>query len=118
MNQINYQGRRFVGVANSANGEVSDRTVFDYRQRGGVVWATYEGGGVRFGTLVATVGSSGQLEMRYSHVNALGELMTGKCQSTPEVLQDGRLRLHETWQWTSGDETRGESIVEEVVSGT
>jgi hypothetical protein len=112
---INYNGRRFVGVANSANGEVSSRTVFHYRQQDDVVWATYEGGGVRFGTLVATVDRAGQLDMRYSHVNASGELMTGTCQSKPEVLLDGRLRLHECWQWTSGDKSRGESIVEEVL---
>ncbi len=32
----------------------------------------------------------------------------------PEVLPDGRLRLREVWQWTSGDLSQGESVVEEV----
>ena len=40
--------------------------------------------------------------------------MTGRCASTPEVLADGRLRLHERWQWTCGGEEEGESTVEEV----
>jgi hypothetical protein len=53
--------------------------------------------------------------MRYQHVNARGELMTGQCRSTPEVLPDGRLRLRESWQWTSGDGTSGESVVEEII---
>jgi hypothetical protein len=113
MPRPDYDKRRFVSVSNTANGEVDGRTVFSYRQQGDVVWATYEGGGVRFGTLVATVDSEGRLDMRYGHVNAAGVLMTGICQSTPEVLPDGRLRLHERWQWTSGDSSRGESIVEE-----
>lgn len=52
--------------------------------------------------------------MRYQHVNAEGELMTGICRSTPEVLADGRIRLHEKWRWTSGDLSSGESIIEEV----
>ncbi len=52
--------------------------------------------------------------MRYQHVNRDGELMTGHCRSTPELLPDGRLRLHESWQWTSGDGSRGESIIEEI----
>jgi hypothetical protein len=111
--RISYDTRRFVSVSNTANGEVDARTVFHYRQRGDVVWATYEGGGVRFGTLVATVDAEGRLDMRYSHVNARGELMTGVCRSTPEVLPDGRLRLRERWRWTSGDGSEGESIVEE-----
>lgn len=111
--RISYDNRRFVSVANTPNGEVDARTVFSYRQQGDVVWATYEGGGVRFGTLVATVDTQGRLDMRYSHVNTAGALMTGVCQSTPEVLPDGRLRLHERWQWTSGDGSQGESVVEE-----
>ena len=114
MKTINYDGRLFSPVANTDNGEVSSSTVFHYRQRGNVVWATYEGGDISFGTLVAKVDEEGRLDMRYSHVNRNGELMTGRCESTPEALPDGRLRLHERWQWTSGDGSRGESIVEEV----
>jgi hypothetical protein len=52
--------------------------------------------------------------MRYQHLNSGGELMTGKCRSTPDILPDGRLRLRELWQWTSGDFSRGESVIEEV----
>jgi len=51
--------------------------------------------------------------MRDSHVNRGGWLMTGRCESTPEALPDGRLRLRERWQ-SSGDGSRGESVVEEV----
>lgn len=40
--------------------------------------------------------------------------MTGRCLSTPEYLPDGRIQLYEKWQWTSGDQSAGESIVEEV----
>ena len=111
---VDYDGRRFRAVANSANGEVGEATVFEYRQRGDVVWATYHGGGIEFGTLVATVDEEGALDMRYSHVSADGDLRTGVCRSTPERLADGRLRLHERWRWTSGDESEGTSILEEI----
>jgi hypothetical protein len=109
-----YGGKRFASVANTPNGEVSGDTVFDYRQRGDVVWAIYEGGAIRKGTLVAVAGADGALDMRYQHVNMKGEIMTGECQSTPEALADGRIRLHEAWQWTSGDRSSGTSIVEEI----
>ena len=36
------------------------------------------------------------------------------CRSVPEVLADGRLRLHETWSWTEGGEGAGTSTVEEM----
>ena len=114
MSDINYDNRYFAPKVNSANGEVNASTQFHYRQQGRVVWATYEGGDVQFGTLVARVNDDGSLDMRYSHINRNGELMTGHCHSVPEVLADGRLRLHERWRWTSGDESEGESIVEET----
>jgi len=111
---IDYEGRRFRAVENSASGEVSEATVFEYHQRGSVVWATYHGGDVTFGTLIATADDEGRLDMRYSHANADGVLMTGVCQTTPERLPDGRLRLHERWRWTSGSEAHGTSTLEEI----
>lgn len=111
---VDYNGRRFASVENSATGEVGPETVFTYHQDGDVVWATYEGGAVRFGTLIATADERGNLDARYGHVNESGEIMTGECRSTPEVLPDGRIRLHEDWRWTSGDLSSGASIVEEI----
>jgi hypothetical protein len=111
---VGYEGRRFRSVGNSETGEVGPETVFDYSQDGDVVSATYGGGGVRSGFLIATADGEGNLDARYAHVNASGELMTGECRTTPERLPDGRLRLHEEWRWTSGDGSSGRSIVEEI----
>lgn len=112
---VNYDGRRFRSTENASTGEVSAETLFHYHQEGDVVWGTYSGGAIRRGTLVAKADPEGHLDMRYAHVNTAGKLMTGRCHSTPEVLDDGRIRLHERWQWTSGDGSLGESVVEEVV---
>lgn len=108
-----YDGKTFRSVTNTANGEVSGDTLFHYHQEGAIVWAEYGGGAIVRGTLIATVTPDNGLDMRYQHVNTAGELMTGRCRTTPEQLPDGRLRLHERWQWTSGDNSSGESIVEE-----
>ena len=111
---ISYSGRRFCPTENSATGEVGPGTVFSYEQDGDVVSATYRGGDVRFGSLVATADAEGNLDARYQHVNTSGELMTGECRTRPEVLPDGRMRLHEEWRWTSGDRSSGRSVVEEI----
>jgi hypothetical protein len=111
---LNYNNKTFRSIQNSATGEVSSATVFRYRQEGDVVTAEYEGGEIVFGTLIATVDKHGVLDMRYQHLNKAAELMTGQCISTPELLDDGRIRLHEKWQWTCGDGAKGESVVEEV----
>ena len=111
---LDYNARVFRSVANSDGGDVDEATTFNYYQRDDVVWATYAGGSVVFGTLLAKVDASGNLDMRYQHVSADGNFKSGRCESRPEVLSDGRLRLHERWQWTDGAVGQGESIVEEV----
>ena len=114
---ISYDDRIFRSVANTPNGEVGAETRFHYRQRGDFVWASYEGGGIAHGHLVATVAADGALDMLYHHRSATGALMAGVCRSRLEILPDGRYRLHEEWQWTSGDKSRGTSVVEEVRAG-
>lgn len=111
---FDYAGRRFASVSNSAGGDVDSSTIFEYRQNGDLVWATYSGGAVRYGMLIARLLSNGGLDARYQHMTAAGEIKTGICTTMPEQLVDGRLRLHEAWEWTSGDRARGTSIVEEV----
>lgn len=113
---INYDARTFASVRNSAAGEVGAGTVFHYHQNENFVWADYSGGEIVRGHLIALCGDDGSLEMRYHHVNKKGELMTGICTSTPETLPDGRVRLHEKWHWSCGDNSTGESIIEEVFS--
>lgn len=112
--KLSYDGRTFKPVQNSATGEVGSGTTFNYHQSGDVVWAEYSGGGVRFGQLVAICDADGVLDARYQHVNNKNELMTGVCRSAPEILPDGRMRLHESWRWTSGDHSFGESVIEEI----
>ena len=111
---INYHNKTFRSVSNTANGEVSNETVFHYKQEGNIVTATYSGGAVAQGHLIALVNERGSLDMRYHHVNTSGTIMTGICRSTPEVLPGGKIRLHEEWQWTSGDGSNGKSVVEEL----
>jgi len=113
MSKINYDNRKFASVANSETGEVSAETVFYYHQKDDLVWAEYKGGAIVFGSLIAICDADGNLDMRYQHLNTDGELMTGICHSTPEILADDRIRLHEKWQWTCGDFSKGESIIEE-----
>ena len=110
---INYNDRYFRSIGNVA-GDVDANTLFHYRQEDNVVWATYRGGGVAFGTLTALVLPDGRLDMRYQQVSKDGTIKTGRCWSTPEMLPDGRVRLHESWSWTEGGAGAGESCIEEI----
>ena len=104
----------FRSISNTENGEVGSDTVFHYHQEGSTVWADYAGGEIRRGHLIGSMLEDGRLEFLYHHVNTAGELSAGRCTSRPEALSDGRLRFLETWQWMTGDESSGTSIIEEI----
>lgn len=111
--KINYDNKRFKAVKNSENAEATAETIFLYKQKGNIVTAQYSGGTIQKGHLIGLVDNNGNIEMRYHQVNKKGQLMTGICNSKPEVLPNSKIRLHETWQWTSGDNSKGKSIIEE-----
>ena len=111
---ISYNGKKFRPVSNTENGETSAETIFHYQQEGEILSAAYAGGKIRKGHLLGIVDEEGRIEMCYHQVNDEGKLMTGRCSSTPEILPNGKVRLHEVWEWTSGDKTRGVSVIEEL----
>lgn len=111
---IHYHNRFFRAAASSEGGEVSAETLFQYRQKGNTLYGEYSGGAVVQGFLVGIVDAKGRLDFHYKHVNTSGEIKSGTCASEPEILPDGRLRLHESWQWTSGNREKGTSILEET----
>ena len=105
-------GRRFRALAAVEGGDVGKDTIFDYRQEDDVVYAKYAGGDVRLGFLVG-LRSGETIEFRYIQLRSDGSTASGRCRSRVEVLADGRLRLHESWQWES-QPGAGSSVVEEV----
>jgi hypothetical protein len=114
-NDAALDGKTFVGVSNSADGDVGSGTRFTYRQDGDAVWADYAGGDVVRGYLIGTRAHD-QLDFRYVHLNASGRTAGGHCRSRISVLPDGRVRMYETWTWESRPGS-GESVVEEVAGG-
>ncbi len=109
-----YHNRRFTALANSENGAVSEGMVFHYQQEGNVLRCRYSGPEIRYGQLIGLVDAEGRIDMRYHQVDRSGTLMTGICRSTPERLPNGKIRLHESWRWTSGDGSEGTSTLEEI----
>lgn len=110
---MNYNDKIFRPIINTENGETSNETLFLYKQVGNRLTAEYSGGRIKYGHLIGLVDHLGNIDMRYHQVNDKDELMTGICKSIPEILGNGKIRLHENWEWTSGDRTKGTSIIEE-----
>jgi hypothetical protein len=102
-------------VADQAPGQVGTRTRFTYHEQDGRVWAEYAGGDVVRGHLVGTrVGD--RLDFRYVQLKRDGTTASGHCLTDVVLLEDGRVRLEESWEWESG-EGSGTSVVEELPAG-
>jgi hypothetical protein len=111
--KINLNHKTFTSLLNSKNGEVTAETLFHYRQKDHLVWAEYAGGDIVKGFLIGQF-QGAQLDFEYQHLNRNDELMTGKCTTTPEIQSNGKIILHEKWQWTCKDFSSGESTLIEV----
>jgi hypothetical protein len=111
---INYHNKRFRAVQNSDNGQIAAGLVFQYQQEGEILTCDYAGGEIAKGHLIGIVDAESVIQMRYHQVDTSGRLMTGKCTSTPELIENRKIRLHEVWQWTSGDLSEGTSVLEEL----
>jgi hypothetical protein len=102
-----YDGLRF-GPLDPVPGSV----VGNYHQQADLVWADFAGGAVRTGRLVGVRDRAGVIEAAYCQVMLDGEVVAGRCLSTPTVLEDGRVRLTE--QWHRADGSSGVSYIQEL----
>jgi len=110
---IDYDGRWFSPVTATPE----SATVAHYHQEQDLLWADFTGGEVRRGSLAGTCGPDGVLRFAYSMVLTSGEVITGLCHSTPEVLADGRIRLNEQWERFGAHPSSGSSALEELPIG-
>lgn len=110
---INYNNKLFKPISNTENGETSNDTIFVYKQVDNILTSEYSGGKIIKGQLIGVVAENGEIDICYHQVNDKGELKTGICKSKPEILSNGKVRLHEKWEWTNGDKSIGQSIIEE-----
>ena len=111
---IHYNNKRFRPISSSENSETTSDTIFVYKQNGAVLTSIYKGGNIIEGHLIGLVDNNGTINMRYHQINKKGELMTGICTSKPEIDSNGKIKLYENWEWTSGDKSKGTSILEEI----
>ena len=57
---------------------------------------------------------NGELDFVYQHMNIDLQIKTGKCHSVPTILENEKIQLAEQWEWTSGEFSKGESLLIEV----
>jgi hypothetical protein len=105
-----YDGRAF-GPAEPQAGSV----IGHYHQQDDLVSAEFSGDAVLAGRLVGIVDEHGVIDAAYCQIMRDGELVAGRCVSSPSVSADGRLSLTERWHRIDG--SSGVSQIVEVAAG-
>jgi len=108
---INYDGKRF----QPAEAAERDRTAL-YRQVDDLLWGEFQGGHARRGTLAGRCAPDGTLEFAYCMVLDDGQVIAGRCSSTPTILDDGRIQLDEVWERYGAHQGSGTSRLVEIAS--
>ncbi|MDQ2810342.1 MAG: hypothetical protein M3Z75_00275 [Actinomycetota bacterium] len=108
---FSYDERRF-------RPEGENGPVVTYRQDGDLFWAEIPAGGsVRRGALTGRCASDGTLDFAYSMVLEDGEVVCGRCHSTPMRRRGGGgIRIREEWERYGQNAATGVSYLEEVGS--
>ena len=81
--------------------------------REGTVTATYAGGSVTAGTLAGRRDGR-DLEFGFAQIERNGVVTVGRAEARLELLDDGRLRVHESWEVDGPSPTSGTSVLEEL----
>lgn len=111
---INLNKKIFKALSNSDNGEIDNETIFYYSQKDNIISAQYNGGKILKGNLIGKQLEDGSFDFVYHHINSNMNLKIGKCSSNAILLENGKIKLFEKWQWLSDDLSNGESQLIEI----
>ena len=106
---MNLAGMVFRAVSNSKNGHLNSETEMRFTVDDGIVVATYSGGTIVVGHVLAKRTSATELEMLYHGATRDGVQSAGTAHATFSPGSDGRLHMYLNWQWLTGDRSKGQS---------
>ena len=114
MSDLNLDGRIFAPFHNSARGEVSDKTLFIFRQNDRQISAHYSGGTIQAGHILGVMDASQTARLTYHCLSRSGALKSGQATARFIDAGDGLLNIFMDWQWIFGDEGCGTSKYKEI----
>ena len=112
MEKINYNNRKFRVIGNSNVKDIGSQTIFEFCQNGDLIFGRYHGGEVKKGSFIAVMHGNGSMEKKFQHLNQRGNLVSGSGIASPEILNNGSVRLKESWEFEP--EVSGSTIMEEL----
>ena len=111
MKVFSFDGKRMNATVTAPNGAINENTIFHFKQKGDLITAKYAGGKVTAGFLIGKI-SSGKFEFQYTQMHEDYSLHGGHSICEIDIAKDGRLKLTEYFEWSSGE--KGINVIEEL----
>ncbi len=108
MYEFNFDNKTFTLVENSQNGSANTKTIFEYKQEGDLVTADYQGGGIKYGKIIARL-ENDTLHMLYQCLTNENKLRAGKATAKVSLNEKSKIRLRLNWEWLGKNEEKGTS---------
>lgn len=108
MSAFDFNNKIFSLVENSENGSASSMTSFKYKQKGNLVTADYQGGGIVYGKIIAKLENK-TLHMLYHCLTDEGDLKAGKAVAQVSLNERNKIKLKLDWEWLNGSSQKGVS---------
>lgn len=113
MPQFNFHKKQFALLLNSSAGTVNKETIFRYQQQDDLVTADYQGGGIRYGKIIARL-KDDQLHMYYQCLTDDNEFKAGRAIAQVSLNEQGKIKLALDWEWLGGHQGSGTSAYLEL----
>jgi hypothetical protein len=110
---ISLDNKTFYLENNSSGGTSNSDTIFHYQQKDDLVTASFGGGSVRFGNLIA-LHKGDHLEMIYQLLTTSKELKSGKAIAHISLGENNKIQLNMNWEWLQGYNNTGISTYREL----
>ncbi len=111
MKRISFDGKVMFASTTDPNGMINEKTIFYFQQVGNLITAKYAGGKVKTGFLIGKL-ENDKLKFHYSQMHDDESLDGGQSVCEIEMAEDGRIKLTEHFEWSSGE--KGINIIEEI----
>lgn len=114
MATFNLNQKRFHPLSNSQLGTVNSNTIFDYTEYNGIVRATYHGGTILSGHILAQWQGDSCLKMLYHCLTIDQELKAGQATARLSRTKDGLIHMDLEWEWLGDNKGTGVSHYIEI----
>ena len=102
--RFDFNNKNFRVIKNDGpDAEVTEETVFHFKQEDNVVHADYYGGKVKMGKFIGII-EDNEIHFKYHQVNLLNEFNSGHSKDQIELTENKKIRLIDEWEWET--ETR------------